>query len=98
MISMRRMTEAATTRKVIGRIPQERSDYKPKPISRDAREIARLMLMEGDLSKPWPGNLSQAQGHAAQVVVDRQREVPQKVHSQQAPSGIVARQIPEEHG
>jgi uncharacterized damage-inducible protein DinB len=38
--------EAPTVRKVISRIPQEKSDYKPEPKSRNAREIAWLMVME----------------------------------------------------
>ena len=32
--------EAAATQKVISRIPQDRSDYRPEPKSRNAREIA----------------------------------------------------------
>ncbi len=38
--------EAAATRKCIERIPQDRSDYKPHPKSRNAREIAWLMVRE----------------------------------------------------
>jgi uncharacterized damage-inducible protein DinB len=38
--------EAAATRKCIERIPQDRSDYKPDPKSRNAREIAWLMVRE----------------------------------------------------
>ena len=38
--------EAPATRKVISRIPQEKSGYKPEPKSRTAREIAWLMVME----------------------------------------------------
>lgn len=38
--------EAPATRKVIARIPQEKSDYKPDPKSRNAREIAWLIVME----------------------------------------------------
>lgn len=38
--------EAPATRKVISRIPQERSDYKPDPKSRNAREIAWLIVHE----------------------------------------------------
>jgi uncharacterized damage-inducible protein DinB len=38
--------EAPATRKVISRIPQEKSDYKPEPKSRTAREIAWLIVME----------------------------------------------------
>ena len=38
--------EAPATRKVISRIPQETSDYKPEPKSRNAREIAWLIVME----------------------------------------------------
>ena len=38
--------EASATRKVISRIPQERSDYKPDPKARTAREIAWLMVVE----------------------------------------------------
>lgn len=38
--------EAPATRKVIARIPQEKSDYKPDPKSRNAREIAWLMVRE----------------------------------------------------
>jgi uncharacterized damage-inducible protein DinB len=38
--------EAPATRKVISRIPQERSDYKPDPKSRNAREIAWLIVRE----------------------------------------------------
>jgi uncharacterized damage-inducible protein DinB len=38
--------EAAATRKVISRIPQERSDYRPDPKARNAREIAWLMVRE----------------------------------------------------
>jgi uncharacterized damage-inducible protein DinB len=38
--------EATATRKVISRIPQETSDYKPEPKSRTAREIAWLIVME----------------------------------------------------
>jgi uncharacterized damage-inducible protein DinB len=38
--------EAPATRKVISRIPQDKSDYKPEPKSRTAREIAWLIVME----------------------------------------------------
>ena len=38
--------EAPTTRKVISRIPEERSDYRPEPKSRTAREIAWLLVEE----------------------------------------------------
>ena len=38
--------EATATRKVISRIPEEKSDYKPEPKSRTAREIAWLMVTE----------------------------------------------------
>lgn len=38
--------EAPATRKVISRIPQDKSDYKPEPKSRNAREIAWLIVME----------------------------------------------------
>lgn len=38
--------ESPATRKVISRIPQETSDYKPEPKSRNAREIAWLIVME----------------------------------------------------
>ncbi|MFY9558069.1 MAG: DinB family protein [Blastocatellia bacterium] len=38
--------EAPATRKVISRIPQDKSDYKPEPKSRSAREIAWLMVVE----------------------------------------------------
>ena len=36
--------EAPATRKVISRIPQDRSDYRPDPKSRNAREIAWLIV------------------------------------------------------
>jgi uncharacterized damage-inducible protein DinB len=38
--------EAPATRKVLARIPQERSDYKPEPKSRNARELAWVMVLE----------------------------------------------------
>jgi len=38
--------EAPATRKVILRIPQDKSDYKPEPKSRTALEIAWLIVME----------------------------------------------------
>ncbi len=38
--------EAPATRKVISRIPQERSDYRPDPKARNAREIAWLIVRE----------------------------------------------------
>lgn len=38
--------EAPATRKVIARIPQDNSGYKPDPKSRNAREIAWLIVME----------------------------------------------------
>jgi uncharacterized damage-inducible protein DinB len=38
--------EAAATRKVIARIPQETSDYRPDPKARNAREIAWLIVRE----------------------------------------------------
>src|SRR5262245_47624086 len=38
--------EAAATRKVISRIPQERSDYRADPKARNAREIAWLIVRE----------------------------------------------------
>ena len=38
--------EAEATRKVISRIPQETSGYKPEPKSRNAREIAWLIVLE----------------------------------------------------
>ncbi len=41
--------EASATRKVLARIPQERSDYKPEPRSRNARELAWLIVREEKL-------------------------------------------------
>ena len=38
--------EAPATRKVLSRIPQEKSDYKPDAKSRTAREIAWLLVHE----------------------------------------------------
>jgi uncharacterized damage-inducible protein DinB len=38
--------EALATGKVIGRIPEEHSDYRPDPKARTAREIAWLMVRE----------------------------------------------------
>ncbi len=38
--------ESPTMRKVISRIPQENSEYKPDPKSRTAREIAWLLVFE----------------------------------------------------
>lgn len=38
--------EATATRKVIGRIPEDRSDYRADPKARTAREIAWLMVSE----------------------------------------------------
>jgi uncharacterized damage-inducible protein DinB len=38
--------EAPATRKVIARIPQERSDYRADPKARNAREIAWLIVRE----------------------------------------------------
>src|SRR5215467_10025583 len=38
--------EAAATRKVIGRIPEDQSDYRADPKARTAREIAWLMVRE----------------------------------------------------
>jgi uncharacterized damage-inducible protein DinB len=38
--------EASVTRKVISRIPEETSDYRPEPKSRTAREIAWLIVVE----------------------------------------------------
>jgi uncharacterized damage-inducible protein DinB len=38
--------EAEATRKVIARIPQEASHYRPEPRSRNAREIAWLIVLE----------------------------------------------------
>lgn len=38
--------EATATRKVISRIPQERSDYRADPKARNAREIAWLLVQE----------------------------------------------------
>jgi len=38
--------EAPAIRKVISRIPQERSSYKPEPKSRNAREIVWLLVNE----------------------------------------------------
>lgn len=38
--------EAVATRKVISRIPQEKSNYRPDPKSRTAREIAWLIVLE----------------------------------------------------
>jgi uncharacterized damage-inducible protein DinB len=38
--------EAPVTRKVISRIPQETSDYRPEPKSRTARDIAWLIVVE----------------------------------------------------
>lgn len=43
--------EAAATRKVIARIPQARSDYRPDPKARNAREIAWLIVSE-EISLP----------------------------------------------
>lgn len=41
--------EAAATRKVIARIPEDRSDYRPHPESRSARELAWLIVLEEQL-------------------------------------------------
>ncbi len=38
--------EAAATRKVFARIPQDRSDYRPDPKARNARELAWMMIRE----------------------------------------------------
>lgn len=38
--------EAAATRKVLSRIPESTSDYRPEPKSRNAREIAWLIVQE----------------------------------------------------
>lgn len=38
--------ESPVTRKVISRIPEDKSDYKPEPKSRTAREIAWLIVVE----------------------------------------------------
>jgi hypothetical protein len=38
--------EAPATRKVMSRIPQERSDYRADPRARNAREIAWLIVRE----------------------------------------------------
>lgn len=38
--------EAPATRKVISRIPEEKSDYRPEPKARTARDIAWLIVME----------------------------------------------------
>ena len=38
--------EAAATRKVISRIPQDKSSYRPEPRSRTAREIAWVIVRE----------------------------------------------------
>jgi uncharacterized damage-inducible protein DinB len=38
--------EAPATRKVISRIPQDRSDYRPDPKARNAREIAWVIVRE----------------------------------------------------
>lgn len=38
--------EGPVTRKVISRIPEERSDYRPDPKSRNARELAWLIVRE----------------------------------------------------
>ncbi len=38
--------ESVATRKVISRVPQNRSDYRPHPRSRTAREIAWLIVLE----------------------------------------------------
>lgn len=38
--------EGPATRRVISRIPEDRSDYKPEPKSRNAREIAWLLVRE----------------------------------------------------
>jgi uncharacterized damage-inducible protein DinB len=38
--------EGPATRKVLGRIPQDRSDYRADPKARNAREIAWLMVRE----------------------------------------------------
>src|SRR5262249_54873257 len=39
--------EAPATRKVIGRIPQERSEYRADPKARTARDLAWLIIREG---------------------------------------------------
>lgn len=41
--------EAVATRKVISRIPEDKSDYRPHPDSRSARELAWLMVLEEKL-------------------------------------------------
>jgi uncharacterized damage-inducible protein DinB len=38
--------EAAATRKVVSRVPQERWDYKPDPKARSARDLAWLIVYE----------------------------------------------------
>ena len=39
-------SEARATRKVISRIPQDKSDYKPDPKARNARELAWVIVTE----------------------------------------------------
>jgi len=41
--------EAPATRKVMSRIPQDSSEYKPDPKSRNARDIAWLLVLEEKL-------------------------------------------------
>lgn len=41
--------EAPATRKVMSRIPEDSSDYKPDPKSRNARDIAWLLVLEEKL-------------------------------------------------
>ena len=41
--------EAVATRKVISRIPEAQSGYRPHPQSRSARELAWLIVLEGSL-------------------------------------------------
>ncbi len=48
--------EAPATRKVISRIPEATSDYKPEPKSRTAREIAWLIVMEEKILVEGLGN------------------------------------------
>ncbi|HXI12392.1 MAG TPA: DinB family protein [Thermoanaerobaculia bacterium] len=38
--------EASATRKVLARVPDEKSDYRPHPASRTARELATLIVVE----------------------------------------------------
>jgi len=106
--------EAPVTRKVLSRIPPERSDYKPEPRSRNARELAWLIvreekllvesLEEGKLEWVEPPAPASVQKILAQydrdheAVTNRLRELPLSKWERKIPFVVQGQEVMRESG